>query len=358
MFAYLRKIDPGLVIPFFILAASSLTVIASLDGRLFYQQLAWYVLGASIALFIALLDLRPFFGHRAVVISVYLLSIALLVLTLFVAPVVRGTRSWIPLGPVQFQTSEFAKVGLILLLSFYFARRHIGIARLSTIFLSGIYAALPIGLVLAQPDTGTALVLGGLFIGYLFVSGLKPRHIVIGILIAAIGLAWAWSGFLKDYQKERVIGLFYPEHDPLGVNYSVIQSKIAIGSGGFWGRGFGQGTQVQLGFLPEPQTDFIFSALVEEWGFLGGTLALGAFLALVLRIAFTGYMARDNFSKFVCLGTVIMFLIHFVLNIGSAMGLLPVVGVPFSFLSYGGSNLIISCLLLGLVSSIGIRKYF
>lgn len=358
MMPYIKKLDVGLIAPFFILAGASLLVIASLDSQLFYQQLAWYVIGISLALIFALFDWRPLFERRVIVIAVYIFSIALLILTLFIAPVIRGTRSWIPLGPVQFQTSEFAKVALIILLSYYFARRHIGIAHFSTIFLASLYAATPIVLVLAQPDTGTAIVLGGLFVGYLFVSGLRPRHILIGLVATAIGLVIAWMYFLKDYQKERVVGLFYPDRDPLGVNYSVIQSKIAIGSGGFWGKGFGQGTQVQLGFLPEPQTDFIFSALVEEWGFIGGLLILGAFLTLALRIGWVGYMARDNFSKFLCLGTMIVLLIHFILNIGSAMGLLPVIGVSFPFLSYGGSNLLVNCMLLGLVASIGVRNYF
>ncbi len=358
MLSYIKKLDAGLVLPFLVVATASLVVIASLDLQLFYQQLAWYAIGIATALLFALLDLRPFFQHRSVALAIYIFAVGLLVLTLFVAPVIRGTRSWIPLGPLQFQTSELAKIALILLLSFYFAKRHIGIAHKSTIFLALFYAAIPIGLVLAQPDMGTALVLSGLFIGYLFVSGLRPRHILIGLACAVVGLVWAWGGFLKDYQKERVLGLIYPERDPLGYNYSTIQSKIALGSGGFWGKGFGQGTQVQLGFLPEPQTDFIFSALVEEWGFFGGFMVLAAFLALLLRIGWIGYLARDNFSKFVCLGTMIVFLIHFIFNVGSVMGLLPVIGVSFPLLSYGGSNLLVSCMLMGLVASIGVRSYF
>lgn len=358
MFLSLRKIDLGLVIPVLILATGSLVVIFSLNNQLFYQQLSWCVVGFIVAIFLAIADLRPFFEYRSVVVAIYILALILLIVTLAVAPTIRGTRSWIQFGPAQFQTSEFAKIGLILMLSFYFAKRHIGIGRISTIFVSALYAAMPIILVLLQPDMGTALVLGGIFVGFLFLSGIKSRHIMMGLIVVSLAFAWAWGNFFKDYQKERIIGLFYPSRDPLGVNYSVIQSKIAIGSGGFWGKGFGQGTQIQLGFLPEPQTDFIFSGLTEEWGFFGGIIILGAFLALLIRIALVGYLVRDNFSKFICLGTVIMFLIHFMLNVGSAMGMLPVIGVPFPFLSYGGSNLLVSSILLGIILSISRRSYF
>lgn len=358
MLSYIKKIDLGLLAPIAVLAACSLLALRSIPGGYFLPQLAWFGVGAAVILGLSFINIRPFFKYRSIVMGVYLASIALLILTLFVAPVIRGTRSWIIIGPTQLQTSELAKVALIVVLSFYLARRHIGIARPGTFVVPALYAALPVALVLMQPDLGTALVLLGIFVGFLFVSGLRPRHIAIGLLIAIVMSVWSWQSFLKPYQKERVLGLFYPERDPLGVNYSVIQSKIAIGSAGFWGKGFRQGTQVQLGFLPEPQTDFIFSAFVEEWGLFGGLVLIFAFLALLIRIAVIGASARDNFFKFVCLGAFIVFLTHFIFNVGSVVGLLPVIGVPFPFLSYGGSHILMNAILIGMITSLAIRNYF
>lgn len=309
-------------------------------------------------LVLAAIDIRPIVRHRAVVIGIYIVSIALLVATFFLAPTIRHTRSWVVIGPVQFQTSEFVKAALIVILAYFFAKRHIGIAHFKNILIPLFYLSIPIAFILKQPDLGSALIIAGLFVGFLFVSGLRPRHIFLGGIIVIIISVWAWGSFLKPYQKERIIGLFYPERDPLGISYNVIQSKIAIGSAGFWGKGFGQGTQVQLGFLPEPQSDFIFAAVVEEWGLFGGVLTAGAFLALLLRISWIGLEARDNFSKLICLGTTIVLLLHFVFNIGSTIGFLPVVGVPFPFLSYGGSNLLVNFLLLGMIQSIAIRANF
>ena len=184
------------------------------------------------------------------------------------------------------------------------------------------------------------------------------KHIVIGLLILSTVVVWSWFSFLQGYQKERIIGLFNPEYDPLGVNYNVIQAKIAIGSAGFLGKGYGQGTQVQLGFLPEAPTDFILAALIEEWGLLGGLILIGLFFMLLFRIIRIGSLAKNNFPKLLCLGTVILFILHFIVNVGSNIGLLPVIGVPFPFLSYGGSNLLTSAALIGIVQSIANRFSF
>ncbi len=356
--SYLKKLDPTLLLPVVFLSAISLIVILSVAPRLFSQQLISFLIGWLIVVALAAIDVRPIFRHRAVVIGIYLVSIALLVATFFLAPAIRHTRSWLVVGPVQFQTSEFAKAALIIMLAYFFAKRHIGIAHFKNIIIPLFYLSIPVAFILKQPDLGSALIIIGLLIGFLFVSGLRPRHIALGLLAVVLISIWAWSSFLKPYQKERVIGLFYPERDPLGVSYNVIQSKIAIGSAGFWGKGFGQGTQVQLGFLPEPQSDFIYAAVVEEWGLLGGILVIGSLSMLLLRISWIGLEARDNFSKLICLGTAIVLLLHFVFNIGSTIGFLPVVGVPFPFLSYGGSNLLVNFLLLGMIQSIAIRANF
>jgi rod shape determining protein RodA len=215
---------------------------------------------------------------------------------------------------------------------------------------------LPAAFILIQPDMGSTLIIFGLWLGYLFISGIKTKHIFIGLIILLILGFWGWSGFLKDYQKERIIGLFNPEYDPLGINYNAIQSKIAIGSAGFFGKGFHRGTQAQLGFLPEAATDFIFAAFTEEWGLMGAILLISSFGLLIFRIIRIGFFSENNFSKLICLGTIIIFVLHFVFNVGSNIGLFPVVGLPFPFFSYGGSSLITNALLIGIIQSIVVRR--
>lgn len=358
MLSYLKRLDFGIILPILILAVASLTMIASVAPRLFTAQLMWFGISMFVALALAVLDIRLLANHRAAVHAPYVFAIILLAFTALFAPTIRGARSWLVIGPAQFQASEFAKVALIILLSYFFAKRHIGIAHISNIIISFLYLAIPAAFVLRQPDLGSALIMGGIWVGYLFASGIKPRHVGIGLVIAIVGFAVAWNGFLKDYQKERIIGLFAPERDPLGVNYNVIQSKIAVGSGGWLGKGFRQGTQVQLGFLPEAQTDFIFAALTEEWGLAGAIVVSAAFLSLILRIIFVALQSSDNFSQLLCLGAAILFIIHFAVNVGSNVGLLPVIGVSFPFLSYGGSNLLANFMLIGIIQSIAARKSF
>ncbi|RJP43826.1 hypothetical protein C4587_02545 [Candidatus Parcubacteria bacterium] len=215
---------------------------------------------------------------------------------------------------------------------------------------------MPAGLVVIQPDLGSAAVLFGIWFGFLLVSGLPPRRVVVALLAFAIAGGFAWSNVLQEYHRERIMGLFYPERDALGVNYSMIQSKIAIGSGGFLGKGYGQGSQTQLGFLTEPATDFAFAALIEEWGLASGVVVLGAFLALIYGILKIGMAAEHNFEKFVCLGTALAFIAQFLLNAGSATGITPVVGVTFPFLSYGGSSLLTSFFLVALINAIQRRS--
>ena len=233
-----------------------------------------------------------------------------------------------------------------------------GIARWHNILIPFFYFLLPVGLVLLQPDLGSALILFGIWVGYLFISGARKKHLLIGLIIFALAAAWGWQGFLKDYQQQRIIGLFRPDYDPLGINYNVIQSKIAIGSAGFFGKGYQQGTQVQLGFLPEAATDFIFAAYVEEWGFVGAAALLAAFLTMIFRIIAIGVRGENNFTKLICLGTVAVFVLHFVFNVFSNIGLLPVIGLPFPFFSYGGSSLLTNAVLVGIIQSIVIKFSF
>ncbi len=340
----------------FVLILAGLMVSLSVNRELFIQQLAWAILGILLIFMFSQIDWRALTAYRWVIFGIYFAAIGLLLIALFFAPVIRNTKSWLVIGPVQFQVSEFVKAAIIIFFAYYFTHRHIGIAHAGNILVSFFYVAIPAALIFLQPDMGSLLVILGVWAGFLFVSGIRPKHLLIGFLVVLLALAFAWTSILQDYQKQRIIGLIQPSYDPLGINYSTIQSKIAIGSGGFFGKGFNQGTQVQLGFLPEAATDFVFSALIEEWGLFGALVVLGAFLIMILRIINIGLHSENNFSRFICLGTAIMFLIQFVINTGSATGLLPVIGLTFPFLSYGGSSLFINSILIGIIQSTKVNR--
>jgi rod shape determining protein RodA len=342
----------ALFTPALIVLAAGLVTLASVSGQAFTAQLLWAVLGIGAILLLRMVDLRAFLTYRWILWALYAIAIALLVAVLIVAPVIRNTRSWLMFGPVGFQPVEFAKLVLILVYAGYFSRRHVAVARWRTIMESFVIFALPAGLTLLQPDLGSAVVLFSIWFGFLLFSGLPRRRVLLALAVFLIMGALGWQFALKDYHRERMVGLFYPERNALTYNYSVIQSKIAIGSAGFFGKGFGQGSQTQLGFLSEPEHDFVLSAFTEEWGVVPAALVVAAFLLLLRRILRVGSLAQRNMEKFICLGIAAVFGVHFLLNAGSAVGLMPVVGVPFPFLSYGGSHLLISMMMLGLVNVI------
>lgn len=353
---YSAVYDRGVIVSALFLFALGLLTLAAGDKELLYRQLVWGA-GALVLLFgIPLLNVRALFQYRWVVSGLYFSVLVLLVITYFLAPPISGARSWIILGPFQIQASEFMKAALIVLLSSFFAARHVSIAQVGIIVISFVYFLIPAVFILVQPDVGTVLVLFGIWFSFVFLSGLPARHLAAAILLFLLVGVALWNVGLADYQKARIIGLFKPNTDPLGVNYSVAQSKIAIGSAGLFGKGFGQGTQVQLGFLPAAHTDFVFSAFVEEWGLVGGVVLIGAFLYLVYRVLRIGFFADSNFARFVSLGTASMLVLHFIINLGSALGLLPVIGIGLPFVSYGGSNLLTVSALLGIVQGVAARS--
>ncbi len=334
------------------IALLGLVELSSISMSLFYTQAMWVVLGTVLIWAFARFDWRAAFQSRYIIWAIYLLSIGLLIFAYLTAPVIRNTKSWLVFGPFHFQPVELAKIALILMYASYFSRRHLFIARLSSIFGSFFLFLVPALLTLRLNDTGSTIVLLGIWLGFLLVAGLPRKWILWGTVLVVVLAPLVWSYALKDYQKARVIGVFNPDANSLGVNYSTTQSKIAIGSAGLWGKGYGQGPQTQLGFLTEPSTDFIFPAVVEEWGLAAGILIIGAFLLLIFTILRIGLAADQNTEKFICLGAAIVLGLHLLLNGGMTLGLTPVVGVPFPFLSYGGSNIFMNFLLLGLINAI------
>jgi len=339
-----------------ILLSFSLITLYNISSHLFWSQFLWAIFLIVIVFLTSKLNWRTLINYKWLVFGIYGTVIILLLIALFFSRPIRGTNGWITIGPpdrgVQFQPAELMKVALIILYAQYFSRKHLSVANLRTIFATFLYFLAPALIILKQPDLGSAFIVFGIWFGFLLVSGLPFRKIVASLLIFAFIAGISWQLVLRPYQKDRIVGFLFPEHDPLGINYNVTQSKIAIGSGGWFGKGFGQGTQVQLGFLPEAHTDFIFATFVEEWGALGGLFLIVGLGYVVFRIIKIGMMSEENFGRFVSIGTAIMILIQSFLNIGFNLGILPVVGIPLPFLSYGGSHLLTTALLIGIIQNI------
>ncbi|MCX6791247.1 MAG: FtsW/RodA/SpoVE family cell cycle protein, partial [Candidatus Gribaldobacteria bacterium] len=341
---FLKRIDWALLAPAFFLTIAGLIAIysCSLTSHSFLsfsKQLIFF--GGSLILVIAL----QFFDWRSLKVNSYLafifyvIGVLSLVGVLFLGTTIRGNQGWYKLGPVSLEPVPFVVIALIIVLSKYFSSRHTELSRLRIVFFSGLYVLIPVGLVLLQPDLGSALGLLAIWLGIIIFSGIRWRHLLLLAIIFSVVFALGWALWLKDYQKQRILSFLNPETDRQGVSWNVNQSKIAIGSGGILGKGIGKGSQVQYGFLPEPKTDFIFSALAEETGFVGVVLLFGAFLAVCWRVLKIAFLAQDNFTRLFATGLVCYLLSQEFINVGMCLGLFPVVGIPLPFVSYGGSHL-------------------
>ncbi|MFH0831087.1 MAG: rod shape-determining protein RodA [Parcubacteria group bacterium] len=288
--------------------------------------------------------------------SFYVVALVLLVAVLFLGTEVRGTQAWFDLGFFNFQPSEFAKLVVIVVLAKYFSDNREELSLFKHILISFVYMLLPAVLVLVEPDLGSALVIVGIWVGMVLTVGLKRWQALVFLTAAVLVALVAWNFLLAGYQKERITTFLAPLENCQSLSgYNVCQSYIAIGSGGVNGRGFGQGTQSQLNFLPEKHTDFIFAVIAEELGFVGAAFLLAVFAAFYLRIFRISQKAQDNFGLFTALGIGILFVIQTVVNLGSNLGVLPVTGVTLPFVSYGGSSIMFSLLLVGILLSIHLR---
>jgi rod shape determining protein RodA len=302
--------------------------------------------------FFLFFDWRTVFNVHWAIVAFYVVVLLLMLFLLLHGSVIRNTRNWIVVGPLSIQPVELMKAALIFLYAMYFRRRHLAVAHWENIATSFIFFVAPATIAVRLPDLGSALIFFGIWFGFLLLLGLPWRRVLVTVAIFALAGVFVWSFVLRDYHRARIVGFLYPQENSLGVNYSVTQSRIAIGSAGFWGKGYGQGTQAELGFLSVPTADFIFAAFIEEWGIFGGLIVLITFFFLVWRILAIGTFARENFAKCICLGVAMMLCIQFFLNAGSVTGLLPVVGVTFPFLSYGGTSMVVDCFLLAIVNAI------
>ncbi len=315
------------------------------------RQLLWLAIGAVVYLALSVIDVR-FLRRTPAVLTLYVTAIVLLAALLVLAHPVMGARAWFSLGPISFQPADLAKFALIAVLAKYLSRRHVEIGDIRHIFVSGAYAAVLILLIVVEPDMGNAIIFSTLWIGLMFVSGISKKHIVALGLIALVLATAVWFGGLKPYQRLRIESFVNPAGDIRGAGYNAYQAKIAVGSGELLGKGIGYGTQSKLRFLPEYQTDFIFAAFAEEWGFVGIVLLLLLYSLLFLRLTHIARSASTNFDAFFTLGVLILFASHVAIHSGINLGLLPVTGTTIPFMSSGGSHLVLEFALLGIVTSL------
>jgi len=321
----------------------------------FKKQLIFSVIGFLLMICFSFLDWRILKEEPYLILFLYFLSCLSLVGLFYFAPEIRGVKSWYKLGPISIDPIEFTKIILIILLAKYFSMRHIEMYRIQHILLSGFYVFLPVTLIFFQPDMGSVLILLALWTGVLIVSGIKLKHFLILVFCFLLVLVLGWNTILKDYQKERILSFLLPQVETLGVGWSQRQAKIAIGSGGVFGQGFGKGSQTQLGFLPEPQTDFIFAAIAEEFGLIGVIILLSLFSILLWRVIQIAISASSNFSRLFSVGFFIVLFSQIFIHIGMNLGIIPVIGIPLPLVSYGGSGLLSTFIGLGILQSIKIH---
>lgn len=320
----------------------------------FGKQIIWIMISLSVFFIFSFIDFR--FLKRTDVLVTLFLSISFVLLVLIVlGSISNGSKSWFNFGFFSFQPVDFMKLILVLVLAKYFSRRHVEIKDVKHIFITLFYAVIPLFLVLLQPDFGSAMIILFIWLGMVLVSGISKKHLLLAGIAGLLIFVSLWFFAFKPYQKARIINFINPTADIHKTGYNVFQSTIAVGSGQITGKGLGFGTQSRLKFLPVPQSDFIFAAFSEEWGFIGSFLILILYGFVIWRILYLASLGASNFEILFGLGIAIWFMGHIIINIGMNLGIMPVTGIPLPFMSYGGSHLLTEFAALGILMSM--RKY-
>jgi rod shape determining protein RodA len=353
-----RDVDwPLMIITLIICALGVLQIYsATHDTRwhdAWWKQLIWIVVAMGLMWVVTSIDYHTLLGQVPVL---YTISVAALLATFAIGKLVFGSRRWIHVFGVNFQISEFVKIVIILLVARYLSElksEEIGVRDLLKI---GGLVGIPTALVMYQPDLGTGLTYLPILAAGILLAGLRWRHLAAVALACTLALPVGWY-FLKDYQRTRLVTFLDPSRDPRGSGYQVIQSKIAVGHGGMWGRGVTRGTQTQLRFLPVPHTDFIFSAFAEEHGFVGVVVVLGLYFLLLMQVVQNAQTAPDRAGMYICMGVATLLLFHLLVNVGMAVGSMPVTGIPLPLMSSGGSNMFSVFMMLGLVNNVRLRRF-
>lgn len=314
------------------------------------RQFVWLDICLVLYFLFSSLDMS-FIRRVSVITTLYLIGLVFLMLVLVAHPVM-GARAWFSFGPISFQPADLAKLALIALLAKYLSRRHVEISNFKHIFVSGVYAGIYILLILIEPDMGNAIIFSTLWLGTMLISGISKKHLILLGTFALIAASVLWFSGLKPYQRARIVSFINPASDIRGAGYNAYQAKIAVGSGGLLGKGIGYGTQSKLRFLPEYQTDFIFAAFAEEWGFVGVVLLFLVYALLFARLIQIARSAATNFDAFFTLGFLLLFVVHIAIHAGISLGLLPVTGTTIPFMSSGGSHLALEFTGLGIITSL------
>jgi rod shape determining protein RodA len=333
----------------------SATGVEDKSQGLYRTQLVWFGLGMSATAIILLVH-YSLFSRLAYVI--YFANLALLVAVLLFGNQVLGAKRWLRMGPVGIQPSELMKLSFVICMAKYFETdRTVGGYSLRDLLLPGLLAAIPVGLIILQPDLGTALIILLVFGSMMMFMKIQTRTLAVIAICAAIAIPTMYQFVLKPYQKQRIVSFLDPMADPKGSGYNSIQSMIAVGSGQLFGKGYRKGTQSQLNFLPEHHTDFIFSVFSEEHGFIGCMILLGLYLAFMMNGLSVAYQSHDKFGILLAFGIMCIFFWHIVFNLGMVMGMLPIVGVPLPYLSFGGSSLLTSMFGVAILTNIANKKF-
>jgi rod shape determining protein RodA len=344
------KIDWVLFLSTLPLLAAGLVTMHSFTGDSSFalHQFVWIVVSVAVFFAVSAADVR-FLRLSSVSAVLFVGSIAILSALFLVGKVSHGAANWFDFGAFSFQPSDFAKLALVIILAKYFSRRHIEIANIRHIIVSGVYAFVFFFLVLLHPDLGSAIIMFLIWLGMVLVSGLSKKHLFALIALVIVGFSLLWFFGFRDYQKERIVNFIHPLSDIQGTGYNAYQSEIAVGSGGLFGKGVGYGTQSRLKFLPEYQTDFIFAAFSEEWGFAGIFIFFTLYGILLWRIIVNASRGATNFEILYGAGVAIFFIVHLLVNVGMNIHLLPVTGTPLPFMSYGGTHIMTEFLALGVL---------
>lgn len=353
---YLVRIDWILFFATIFLSAAGLITMNSFvgDNEFFEKQLVWISLGVLIFFLFSFIDFR-FLRRSTVVISLFLFTTLSLIAVFLTGDIVLGAKSRFDLGIFAIQPADPAKLVVILLLAKYFSRRHIEIAHIRHILVSGLYAFIIFFLIFIQPDFGSAIIILLIWFGMVLISGISKKHLLLVFLLGMVVSFGMWFYAFEDYQKQRILTFIHPLTDIQGSGYNAYQSTIAVGSGEILGKGVGYGTQSKLQFLPEYETDFIFAAFAEEWGFIGALLILLLYGVLIWRIIANSIYGETNFEILFGAGLAVMFVSHIVIHAGMNIGLLPVTGTTIPFMSYGGSHIVTEFAGLGIL--MGMRRY-
>ena len=350
-------IDWILVLAIVPLTAAGLVTMNSFvtDSNFFFgRQIIWVAISFIVFFALSLIDFK-FLRRTQVIVWLFVIAVALLGSLFVFGSVVKGAQSWFSFGIFSVQPAELVKLVLILVLAKYFSRRHVEIRNIRHIIVSGAYAALLFLLVLVQPDFGSALIIFLVWFGMVMVSGISKKHLLMVFVVGALAFGLMWTAVLQPYQKSRVLSFLHPLQDIQGTGYNAYQSTIAVGSGQVVGKGIGYGTQSRLEFLPEYETDFMFAAFSEEWGFIGVIILFILFGIVIWRILANANRGATNFEALFGIGLAIMIIAHFAVHVGMNIGLLPVTGITIPFMSYGGTHLLVTFAGLGIL--MGMRRY-